>query len=244
MVHQHRLDRLGKRFDAAARQAANHAVQVFVRRAGGRRGFRIAGRRRFRGHFEPMPHGGQHRILRIGRGGVGQFHGRQTEQIVPQTPLGQLEVVVNISNLNGRPLPLITFLQAAANHVNVGVLESNLSFGQIDHVNPVIVRDSPLDDFAVAQDDNTLSGLFLSLSGLFFRRRLGRKGLRQWNEGQNGCNKSNFHIFTHDRGPESRETAAAGQGRFRDPPPLHPKKLILYSRATIAILSASWYWAY
>ena len=99
-----------------------------------------------------------HRIVRIGRLGVGQLDGGGPPQPVPQTPLGQFEVVVDVAHLNGGPFPSVTFLQGRANQIDVGRLNANLAVAQIDDVKPLLLGDASFDGLAVAEDEYPLAG--------------------------------------------------------------------------------------
>ncbi len=77
IVQKQRLHRLRKRFDGAARHPSDHPVQFIVRGAGRQRLLAVAfhGRQRFHCHFQAMLQRGDHRVLRVGGRGVGQFDG-------------------------------------------------------------------------------------------------------------------------------------------------------------------------
>ena len=62
----------------------------------------------------------------------------QAEQVVPQAPLGQFEVIVDVADLDRRPFPPIPLLQIAANQFDVGLFDANPAVGQIDDVEPFV----------------------------------------------------------------------------------------------------------
>ena len=115
-------------------------------------------RRRFHRHLQPVLEHADHGIVWIGHLGVGQFDGGGAQQSVPQTPLGQFDVVVNVSHLDGGPFPPVAFFQIGADQIDVGRLDANLAVAEIDDVKPVGLRDPSLDGLAVAEDEYPLVG--------------------------------------------------------------------------------------
>ena len=97
-----------------------------------------------------------HGIVWLGGRGIGQFRGGGPQQFMPQTPLGQFDVVMHVSHLNGGAFLSVAFFQAGADQIDVGSLDANLAVAEIDDVMPARLSDPSLDGLAVAEDEYSL----------------------------------------------------------------------------------------
>ena len=211
VVHQHGLDQLRERLHRAGRQAANHPIQFVVGWSHGRIARSIGRRLGLHGHLQPALQGGDHGIVRLCGRGVGQLRGGRPPQIMPQAPLGQFQVVVNIVHLDQGPLPLVAFFQASANHVDVGSFQTNLAVRKIDDPASVGLRDASLDDLPIAENDDPLP----RLPGLVKRRRVFRAGGR-YGRGQDSQaeNQASRNRVAH-HGREDKDLPCPGQWQSR-----------------------------
>ena len=77
---------------------------------------------------------------------------------MPQTPLGQFDVLLHVSYFSGGPFLPVAVFQTGADQVDVGGLDANLAIAQIDHVQPGCLSDPSFDGLAVAEDEYPLAG--------------------------------------------------------------------------------------
>ena len=118
----------------------------------------VARRGRLQRHLQPVLEQADHLVVGVGRAGVGQLGRRGPEQVVTEAPLGQVQVVVDVSDLDQRPLSPVAVFQAAAHQVDIGVFDVKSSVMDLDRVDPLCVGDPSFEHLAVSQHEHGPGG--------------------------------------------------------------------------------------